>query len=152
MKDFTWLQHVTFTYNHLCLFDNIRRTIHSQLPDDALVENIYNLINIHKCIIVPRYAIGTCFCHHFNLLRFIQKTNNNQTVFGEASQVFTSCTPTSTLWRYNKQDNTDCIREEVILQHQENQTGQRNNQNQWNLLQGRTSSDPDETELYYFED
>ena len=61
MKDFTWLQHVTFTYTYLCLFDDIRRTIHSQLPDDTLVDNIYNPINIHKCIIVPSYAIGTYF-------------------------------------------------------------------------------------------
>ena len=61
MKDFTWLQHVTFTYTYLCLLDNIRRTIHGQLPDDTLVNNIYNPINIHKCIIVPSYAIGTYF-------------------------------------------------------------------------------------------
>ena len=52
----------------------------------------------------------------------------------------------------NQQNNVDCIGEEAIVRHQENQTRQTFNENQCNFLQGFASSEPNETELYYFED
>ena len=50
-----------FTYTSLCLFDGIRSSIYNLLPKVTLVNEIYNPINIHKCIIVPIYAIGAYF-------------------------------------------------------------------------------------------
>ena len=96
-KDVTWLQHVPFTDTYLCLFDNICRIIYSQLSDDTLVDNIYNPINIYKCIIVPSYAIGTYFLSLLQPSNFIKQFSNRKTVFEDASQVFLSCTPTSEL-------------------------------------------------------
>ena len=73
----TWLQQVTFEYTFLCLFDDIRDFIHDLLPKVTLVNEIYNPVNIHKCIIVPRYAIGAYFSTLHQALD-LDKTNQQQ--------------------------------------------------------------------------
>ena len=42
-------------------FDDICDFIHDLLPKVTLVDEIYDPVNIHKCIIVPSYAIGAYF-------------------------------------------------------------------------------------------
>ena len=73
-----WLQKVTFAYTFLCLFDDIRSSIHDLLSKVILVDEIYDPISIHKCIIVPRYAIGAYFST-LHQTEDLDKTIQNQT-------------------------------------------------------------------------
>ena len=61
IKILTWLQQVAFAYTFVCLFDDIRDFVHDLLPKVTLIDEIYNPVNIHKCIIVPSYDIGAYF-------------------------------------------------------------------------------------------
>ena len=73
-----WLQKVTFAYTFLCLFDDIRSSIHDLLPKGTLVNKIYDPINIQKCIIVPSYAIGAYFSTLYQA-SYLDKTIQYQT-------------------------------------------------------------------------
>ena len=74
----TWLQQVTFAYTYLCRLNDIHDFIHDLLPKVTLVDEIYNPVNIHKCIIVSSCAIRVYFSTLYQASD-LDKTNQKHT-------------------------------------------------------------------------